>query len=304
MGTTHRVGGRPNRNPSGETAIHYIPNEGFGSITRRKLIPPAEGVHVSGQPGVHDSGAATAGEFTLTRGLQQSQLLSLRGERYLFLRMNWLRYRAERVRSSLESRQPSERKRALLQSLLADADAMRAIIAGANLRLVASIAGRLSSTADEFDEFVAEGNAILLHAIDRFDFARGFRFSTYATHAIQRRLFRLIKRRSRRAHRENSSPGCDLAEIIEADEMPDRLEAEEQQQVTARLLASIEGDLDEREQLIVRARFGLDGTGEGKTLRLLAEQLGLSKERIRQLLQRALGKLTASAGPAACDLAV
>ncbi len=50
-----------------------------------------------------------------------------------------------------------------------------------NLRLVASIARKFSKSRNDFEELLSEGNAILLYAVDKFDFSRGFRFSTYAT---------------------------------------------------------------------------------------------------------------------------
>ena len=65
----------------------------------------------------------------------------------------------------------------------------------------------------------------------------------------------------------------------------------------AAVIAKMDETLDEREQLIVRGRFGLDGTGDGKTFNVLGQQLGLSKERVRQLLQRALEKLGEAAKP-------
>ena len=68
-------------------------------------------------------------------------------------------------------------------------------------------------------------------------------------------------------------------------------------------MSQMDGILTEREQFIVRGRFGLDGSGEGKTFAVLAEQLGLSKERVRQLLQQSLEKLGEAAQPFAATFA-
>jgi len=55
--------------------------------------------------------------------------------------------------------------------------------------------------------------------------------------------------------------------------------------------------LEPREKHIVIARFGLDGTSKGKSMKVIGDELGLSKERVRQLLQSSLEKLAAIASP-------
>ena len=67
--------------------------------------------------------------------------------------------------------------------------------------------------------------------------------------------------------------------------------------VAAAVIAKMDETLDERERVIVRGRFGLDDSGKSLTFRELGEQLGLSKERVRQLLQRSLEKLGEVAKP-------
>ena len=245
-------------------------------------------------------------DATLLQGLQTSRLLTVAGEQYLFRRMNLLRYRASVLQQSLHPTRPSKVKRQRMLELLAEADEIprrdcRSQPAGWWL----SIAGRLSRSAEEFDEYVAEGNAVLLNAIDRFDFARGFRFSTYATHAVQRRLYRFTSQRARRSSRESVA----RRPAFSGTGHQQRRRWDLHRGGTARggppaSSVSSTTRLDEREQAIVRGRFGLDGTGEGKTLRTLASQFGLSKERIRQLLQRAIGKLSHDAGPLTSDLAL
>lgn len=78
---------------------------------------------------------------------------------------------------------------------------------------------------------------------------------------------------------------------------PDELIEYEVKQAIAAVVAEIDQTLDDRERFIIRGRFGLDGSGEGKTYSRLAEQLGLSKERVRQLFQRAIEKLGEVAKP-------
>ena len=84
---------------------------------------------------------------------------------------------------------------------------------------------------------------------------------------------------------------------------PDALVENEVTEATAAVMAKIDQTLDERERFIIRGRFGLDGTGEGKTYSHLARQLGLSKERARQLFQRGIEKLGEVARPFETTLA-
>ncbi|MCA9116262.1 MAG: sigma-70 family RNA polymerase sigma factor [Planctomycetaceae bacterium] len=293
------------RRESNPTEITYVPNSGFASCSRKDLQPPEDGLYRENPP------AATAArmnaalvESTLLQGLQQSRLLTHAGEQYLFRRMNFLRYQASQIQAASPAERPSPRRQRQVKQLLAEADELRGELAAANLRLVASISGRFSKSSDEFDEFVAEGNAVLLNAIDCFDFSRGYRFSTYATHAIQRRLYRLTTQRARRSSRESVASDSRFPELPERELDPEILAREERQAVAVRILNRFDETLDDREQAIVRGRFGLDGTGQSKTLRTLADQFGLSKERIRQLLQRAIGKLSEVSGPLASDLAL
>jgi len=245
-------------------------------------------------PGSLDSGRI---EASLLAPLQESHLLTFEGEQLLFKQLNFLRFRASAIQAGLASKRPSRKKQKEVDRLLAQAKGVREQLAKANLRLVVSVAGKLSISRDEFDEFVAEGNSILLYALDKFDYSRGYRFSTYLTHAIQRHLYRLIDRRRKRAQREHVSEAAVMAQepMVETD--PTEPTDEEIKVAAAAVISRIDEALDERERVIVRGRFGLDDSGESRTYRDLGEQLGLSKERVRQLLQQSLVKLGEVAKP-------
>lgn len=236
-------------------------------------------------------------EASLLAPLQESRLLTFEGEQLLFKQLNFLRFRASAIQATLNPKRPAKKKVREMERLLVEAEAAREELAKANLRLVASIAGKLSISGEEFDEFVAEGNGILIYAIDKFDYSRGYRFSTYVTHAVQRHLYRVIDRRRKRAQREHACQAEVMAQepMIETD--PSELIEDEIKVAAAAVIAKLEDTLDEREQFIVRGRFGLDGSGKSLTFRELGEQLGLSKERVRQLLQRSLEKLGEVAKP-------
>ena len=232
---------------------------------------------------------------SLRAALDQSKLLTPEGERFLFRQLNFLRFRAKAVQSTLSTKRPQKKKIHEINSLLEQAGRAREQIAQSSLRLVAGIASRLSKSADEFDELLAEGNAILLYAIDKFDYSRGFRFSTYATHAVERHLFRVIKKANRRKDKEFSAE--EVFAQTPGEERDELLESEKSMELVRQIMSRMDEALDERERLIILGRFGLDDSGQSKTYQTLGEQLGVSKERIRQLLNRALEKLHEIARP-------
>ncbi|MEM7811968.1 MAG: sigma-70 family RNA polymerase sigma factor [Planctomycetota bacterium] len=222
-------------------------------------------------------------------GLYEIPLLTAEQERLLFRKMNYLRFQANRLRSSID---PDYAKKSTLDEfdrLVADADRVRNWIARCNLRLVVSIARKFTDRDHPFDDLVSDGNVALLHAIAKFDYGRGFRFSTYATHAIRRAYYRKVQQQKRRRDRMGLAP----QEILnEADDPWEQLHLDEKQYgEVCDLIARMSDELDEREQFIVQARFGLIDSGEVQTLQSVAKSLGICKERVRQLQNRALFKV-------------
>lgn len=276
--------------------ISFIPNDDFASSSEQDFQ------EIDGQLYAEEDDRPKAGDAgqlaeTFLSAIEQSRLLTFEGEQLLFKRLNFLRFRANAIQVSMQSqRRPSRRSKKELERLLAEAGKTRAELAQANLRLVMSIARRVSSSDDECEEFVAEGNAILLNAIDKFDFARGYRFSTYATHAVQRHLFRLVGRRNKRRLRELTETSSTLLDSSVAPESDGPTE-QQVMEAAKTIIAQIDEVLDVRSARIVRGRFGLNETGKGKSLREIGEELGISKERVRQILQQSVERLGSVAEP-------
>lgn len=216
-------------------------------------------------------------------------LLTAEEEQTLFRTMNLLRYRVNQLRAKLSDRSPSGRILDEIDLLLDLADRIRTQLVNSNVRLVSSIARKFGADGADVDEFSSDGCMVLMSAIDRFDYSRGFRFSTYATHSIQRHIFRTWKTRQRRKSRVASVAPEFLAEHSEKQGDPPI--CLDPQQTAADLMRRAGQVLDAREIQIVCERFGLQGNAEGSTLREIADELGLSKERIRQLQEKALDKL-------------
>jgi len=137
------------------------------------------------------------------------------------------------------------------------------------------------------DELMSEGSMALLRAIDKFDVERGFRFSTYATHAIRRSFFRHFEREQKRTKLGVSSEHLEL--MVDPNDMSTLPEREQAQREST--LNRLVDQLEARDRHIIQERFGLGLHRSSRTLQSLADELGVCRERVRQLEQRAIGKL-------------
>jgi RNA polymerase primary sigma factor len=234
---------------------------------------------------------ASGGLFGTLTSLK-TPLLSPELEQSLFRRMNYLRYRVNVLRSRLAARRPSRKSIRIAERLLAEGEVIRCRLIESNTRLVVSIASKITNHPQELEEFTCEGLLIILNAVEKFDYSRGFRFSTYATHAVQRHLFRLRHRNHRRAERFTPAAPETLNDLGRATLVVDESAgaAADREALCRRLLESAEAVLDQRERQIIRLRFGLEGE-RAHTLREIAGRLGISKERVRQIQIHALARL-------------
>ena len=146
---------------------------------------------------------------------------------------------------------------------------------------------------------MSEGNTILLKAVDKFDYSRGFRFSTYVTHSVQRHFYRYFQRSQKRRLKELSASETLPNVACEANDDAAALRDEQQAEI---LLARMGDCLDSREEFIVRHRCGFNTDETVSTFAVLGDELGLSKERVRQLFLIALDKLRQLAAELKMDL--
>ncbi len=225
--------------------------------------------------------------------LYEVPLLSRNQEAHLFRKMNFLKFKATKLREKLDAGRPKSMLMEQIEELYEEAVATKNQIVRANLRLVVSIAKRHVGQAENFFELVSDGNMSLMRAVEKFDYSRGFKFSTYASWAIMKNFARTIPDEHRYRDRFRTSHG----EVFTStqDDRSDQFEQESSQSQREWQVEKLLGRLDEREQKIIIRRFGLQRGQEPLTLKQVGAELGVTKERIRQIEARAFSKLRKAA---------
>jgi RNA polymerase sigma factor (sigma-70 family) len=221
--------------------------------------------------------------------LYEMPLLSREQEAHQFRKMNFLKHKARQMRAMLDPNRARTETLDEIESLQNQAQKIKEMLVSCNMRLVVSIAKRHSGQANNFFELLSDGNVSLLRAIEKFDYSRGNKFSTYASWAIMKNFARSIPEEKNRRERyvTGHEELFELAEDKRTDEHEVVASAEQATYKVNRLLQY----LDPREQQIVRLRAGLENGNEGMTLEKIGQQLGITKERVRQINVRAMKKL-------------
>ncbi len=294
-----------------------------------------------------EGGSADAVRMYL-REIGQVDLLTIDDERRLAQLIEEGKIAAEKIDESNESGKALENieERMLLRAVKRGERA-KSELTQANLRLVVSIAKRYSGRGMQLLDLVQEGNLGLMRAVDKFDYTKGFKFSTYATWWIRQAITRSIADQARtiripvhmvehmnRVTRAKRTMHQELEREPTIDELAQRVQLEPDKvrellrysqdplsldspvgeedesnlgdfiqdesadspadsatrMMLSNAVGEVLGELSEREQDIVRLRFGLDG-GQAKTLEEVGKEFGVTRERIRQIEAKTLAKL-------------
>jgi RNA polymerase primary sigma factor/RNA polymerase sigma factor len=244
---------------------------------------------------------APAGLPRYLASLYEVALLDRGQEQYLFRKYNFLKYQATKLRDNMESSRARAADMDKIEALYDQAVKVKNQIVQSNLRLVVSIAKRHVMASEDFFQLVSDGNMSLIRAVEKFDYARGNKFSTYASWAIMKNFARTIPGEFRQ--KDRFRPTSEELFLSKEDQRTDQRMLESAQQLRERQVSQILDNLDDREQKIIISRFGLDYSQEPQTLKEVGEQLGVTKERIRQIEARALVKLRQAAQQEKLDFA-
>lgn len=280
--------------------IDYIPCRQFfkGNAEKLATVAPADAaVPLEQRPGQSAAQALTP----YLASLYETRLLTRDEEQFYFRRMNWLKFRAATARGKLDRKRATLRQIDQVEASLTEAEIVKSIIITSNLRLVVSIAKKFVDPSNSFEELVSDGNVALMRAVEKFNFALGNRFSTYATYAIQRHFFRMSHKGRQMRTR-----------FVASDEaLKDRAAGvEEHDYCSPGQIATLKDlftqfleNLEPREKQILVARFGFDGKPP-RTFRELGSEMGVCKERIRQIQTRAMEKIRDMAAEAKLEQTV
>ena len=236
---------------------------------------------------------APSGLPTYLASLYDVHLLTREQEYHLFRKMNYLKAQAFRLRETLSDTEPSSVTMDEIERYYQGAVDVKNQIVQANLRLVVSIAKRHMKSSDDFFSLVSDGNMSLFRAVEKFDFSRGNKFSTYASWAIMKNFARSIPDEFK--HKDRFRTSGEEVFMAHEDTRVDHFAEEIAQKQRENQIHKILNRLDHREQQIIIRRFGLDHSHEPLTLKEVGAELGVTKERIRQLEARALTKLREAA---------
>lgn len=230
--------------------------------------------------------------------LYEVPLLSREQEAHLFRQMNFLKAKASRLRAKIQPARARTADLDQLENLIDQAQKLKEQLISANMRLVVSIAKRHVGSADNFFELLSDGNLSLIKAVEKFDYSRGFKFSTYASWAIMKNFARSIPDEKNRRDRylTGSEEMFEFATDTRSDEQAALASADQAKKQVNRLL----DHLSERERRIMQLRAGLDAE-RGLTLEQVGKELGITKERVRQLEARSMSKLRQLAKDAAIE---
>ena len=221
--------------------------------------------------------------------LYEMPLLNKEQEQHLFRKMNFLKHKASLLRSKIDPARARIQDLNRIEELQSEATGIKEQLISCNMRLVVAIAKRHAAQTDNFFELLSDGNMSLIRAVEKFDQLRGNKFSTYASWAIMKNYARSIPEEKRRRERyvTGHEEMFDAAPDTRTDEQEIVSSVEQTKHRVNRLLEYLEP----RERQIIRMRAGLDNYSEGMTLEEIGQQLGITKERVRQLNVRIMAKL-------------
>ena len=185
-----------------------------------------------------------------------------------------------------------------MNKLKAGDEEARNILIERNLRLVAHVAKKYSSSGVDSDDLISIGSIGLIKGINSFNVDKGVRLSTYVSRCIDNEILMYL-RSSKKLQNEvylNDTIGEDkdsnvvtLQEVLETDERAIDEQVDLKLQIK-KMYSKISNLLKDREKTILNLRFGLDGN-KPKTQNEIAKSMGISRSYVSRIETKAINKL-------------
>jgi len=270
-----------------QTPVDYIYNPEFDD-------PSKEAEIMADMPGLEEFNAKRAGKTPpkdvppQMAHLYEWPLLTKEQEQHVFRKMNFLKHKLHKFRQSLDPARARAQDLLYIEELKEGIKACRDLLINCNQRLVYNNAKKHLAPGESIDDLVSDGNLSLMRAVEKFDYGRGNKFSTYATWAIIKNFARSIP--DAKNHKQRYMTGHDELFEAKADVRTDEQEALATADAAKARVARLLEHLDARTREVIRMRTGLDGSEE-MTLEQIGQHFGITKERVRQINVRGMKQL-------------
>jgi RNA polymerase sigma factor (sigma-70 family) len=207
-----------------------------------------------------------------------------------FRRMNYLKAKAARLQARMDITAAHGAEIQAIESLLESAGVIRNQILQAHLRVVVHVARKHQHAQHDLFELISDGNLWMMRAVDTFDFSRGVKFSTYLTYVLMKNFARRIGDNSTRVDERLVATQNDLLDELGESQEQSIPDAVDMLLMQGRLMDAL-AKLPRREHDLLAAHYGLEAGQGPMSLSQIAQRMGITKARVRQLEIRALGRL-------------
>jgi len=219
------------------------------------------------------------------------QLMKAPEERLMFFRFNYSKLRLSKLQRLIKKDGLTRKRAEEFLFWHRRFEHFREYLVRTNLALVLAMAKRTRLGDVDFAEIVSEGNMALIRAVDKFNVDRGFKFSTYACRAILKAFSRTALKSSR--HRTRFP--VEFEPEMEKSDWTDRRRDAVEEDCIDELKAIVDrnlADLSQVEETVIRRRFNWKQEEESPlTLEEVGQIIGVTKERVRQIQNKALAKI-------------
>jgi RNA polymerase primary sigma factor len=220
--------------------------------------------------------------------LYSRPLLTREQEAHLFRKMNFLKHKLHQVRSKVNRANPRMQDLREIERLGSEAKHVRDVLIECNQRLVHSLATKHLSPGQSLDELKSDANLSIMRAVEKFDYSRGNKFSTYATWAVMKNFARSIP--DDHTRRGRFTTGHEDIFESKPDGRTDEMEVVATADAAKSRVSHLLQYLDPRTREVIRMRTGLDGSA-AMTLEQIGQHFGITKERVRQINVRGMKQL-------------